>query len=322
MHINEQTMPMSRRGFLHLLAVAGAVALCGNVGTAHAAKHGNRALPPGIYVRIIPMGHFAEKWDPKHGHSGRDVLKMIEELKPTCLNRFMCGMPHPELMIPMGNGEDPMPFPEYLTAAMKAGAPGCTIAPKLHLNDRWVFTDEYRMKAARALRNLKVTPRLTVLDLDCYFSKGNAAERKQVLQDFKDMGWKDLEFNFVGNTGKTFGLVSYGMAGIDGNTGFLGGSALGRMRKTPGVRVYLGHIDYPPGIAKFASHSPDKQAAILTHIQKIQYEHGFRFIYPVLCPYYDSTKVRTSKGKTIYEVIKGLIEKDRKAAAASRSGKR
>lgn len=261
-----------------------------------------------IYVRICAIARREQEWSIKN-HSGKDVLKMIEELKPDVLNRFINGKPNPNLEIPMGSGEQPMKFTDYLTAAMKAGASDCTLTPKVHLNDIW--SDEYRMQAAKALVELPVTPKLYMLDLDCYFSKGSAEEHKHMLVKFKQMGWKDLGFNFVGGDRKTFGLAQYGEAAIKPGEWSVSTPGLAIMKKG-NVKTLLAHIDYPEAIEDFGKLKGDRQAEILRKIQEEQYKHHFTFIYPVLYCGYDSTKHKTSKGQTIFEVIKELIGKDRK----------
>jgi len=97
-------------------------------------------------------------------------------------------------------------YADYLTLAMGAGSPNCTISPKVALNDVW--PNGYRMAAAEALRNLPVTPQLTKLDLDTYFSNGTNADHKATLEDFLGMGWQKLGFNFVGVRRETFGCIT------------------------------------------------------------------------------------------------------------------
>ena len=260
------------------------------------------------YVRITAFEQaFNQTWSHP-SHDGPSVLRLIQQLQPTVLNRFVTGLPNATATVP--NGTTPIPYATYLTLAMAAGGPNCTIAPKVHLNDIW--PDAYRMAAAAALRNLSVTPRLTRLDLDCYFSNGTNAEHKQTLEAFLSMGWKELGFNFVGGDRDCFGLVSYGEAAIEPGSWTVSNAGLADMSKD-GVSERLAHIDYPNAIAEFGKLTGDRQAAVLTDIAASQHVHNFSFIWPILYSGYDATKVMLSDGKTtVFDVIVKLIEADKK----------
>lgn len=256
------------------------------------------------HVRITAFEQaFNQTWSHP-AHDGQSVLNLIRALKPTVLNRFVTGLPSASATVP--NGSAPIPFTDYLTLAMAAGGPGCTIAPKVHLNDIW--PDAYRMAAAAALRNLSVHPQLTRLDLDCYFSNGTNADHKETLEAFLAMGWEKLGFNFVGGDRKCFGLIEYGEAAIQPGSWSVSLPGLDDMRKD-GVTELLAHIDYPNAIAEFGKLSGDRQAAILTDISASQKVHNFSFIWPIIYSGYDATTVTLSDGKTtVFDVIVKLIE--------------
>ena len=258
-----------------------------------------------VYIRITAFEQaFNQTWSHP-AHDGASVLSLIQRLRPTVLNRFVTGLPDPHATVPFPSGTPPMPYADYLTRAMAAGGPGCTIAPKVHLNSIW--PDTYRMAAAAALRNLSVSPRLTRLDLDCYFSNGTNAQHKDTLEAFLGMGWERLGFNFVGGDRKCFGLVSYGEAAIQPGSWTVSLAGLNDM-KMDGVGERLAHIDYPEAIGEFARLSGDKQAAVLTQIAASQRAHNFSFVWPVLYSGYDATKVVLSDGKTtVFDVIERLI---------------
>lgn len=283
-------------------------------------SHGHHA-PSGIYVRITPFAlAFTSKWTAP-GHDGQDILHMIKELRPDVLNRFITGKPKTGTKIAMGGGQT-MGFTEYLTEAMRAGAPGCYLTPKVHLNKIW--TDEYRMGAAKALRELKVTPRLHALDLDCYFSGGGKDAHKKQLHQFKEMGWQQLGFNYAGQIPEVFGMASYGMAAVSKHSWKINTGALAKMKKQ-GVKTPLVHIDYPKAIAQFGKLPPDRQAdIILKYIAPQQKKLGFRFVYPILYSGYDSTKEITRKngkykGASLFELMKRQIEKDRRQPGGGHS---
>ena len=267
-----------------------------------------------IWVRILPFEIRDQGWQVAN-ENGQDVLNMIEELKPDVLDRFITGKPDLSIEIPMGPGTAPMKFVDYLNAAMKAGAPGCLLTPKDHLNDIW--SDDYRMEAAQALYNLPVTPRLKAMDLDEYFTHGTPEEHQQVLEKFKAMGWKDLGFNFAGGPKDGFGLISYAEAGVSKTTWEVNLNALDAMKEA-GIKTRLAHIDYPGAIVEFEKLSPDRQADIIQKISQEQHQYGYTFIYPILYQRkgYDATKEVTLRdgpyhGATVFQVIKEDIRCDR-----------
>lgn len=270
-------------------------------------------MPDGVYVRIIPYTTAMKLgWNPPD-YNAQDILRMIEALKPDVLNRFIAGRPEPEKEIPVAPGSPPMNYLQFINAALKAGSPDCMLTPKVHLNR--VYRDEYRMQAARELLDLPLTRRMTALDLDCYFESDDEADRRKMLQEFKDMGWADLGFN-PGIIRPTYGFGSYGMPCLSKKTWEVTEEQIAKW-KAEGYQTLLLHIDYPPAITEFAQLPPDRQAGIIRAIRPLQRKLGFRFIYPVLYAGYDANKFVTSpdgpdKGATIFEVIRRMIELDRK----------
>ena len=270
-------------------------------------------MPDGIYVRMIVFGHaFKQEWDAEN-HNAQDILKMIGELKPDVLNRFIDGKQNPDLKVPVADGQPDMSELAFLNAAMKAGAPGCTISPKVHLNKTW--SDAYRMEAAQSLRDLAVTPKLTMLDLDCWFAHPKDAEgNRALLQKFRDMGWTRLVTN-PGPYKHAYGYESSVMTYMNEKTWLVPKAKIGELHRR-GIALPLLHIDYPAEITAFRGLKPDRQAEIINSASAAQRPLGFRFIYPVLYGHYDATRIRTSKdgpyhGATIFEVIRRRIEQDR-----------
>ena len=275
-------------------------------------------MPDGVYIRIIAFGHAFEPGWSLDGHHAQEVLKIVDELKPAVINRLLTGMPNPDRNVPVAPGAPPMTELAFLQAVLNAGAPGCTISPKVHLNEIW--PDDYRMQAARRLRDLPLTPRLTMLDLDCWFKHpGDAAGNKALLQTFRDMGWTD----FVTNPGpykRAYGYESSVMTYMNEKRWEPPKAKIEALHKK-GVALPLLHIDYPYQINLFRGLPPDRQADVITkNIAPAQFQLGFRFIYPILTSRYDSTRIRTSqagpyRGATLYEVMKKRIELDRQQIA-------
>lgn len=267
-----------------------------------------------IWVRILPFEMRDQGWQLK-SQNGQDVLNMIEELKPDVLDRFITGKPDLNVEVPMGAGAAPMKFADYLTAAMKAEAPGGFLTPKVHLNDIW--PDDYRLKAAQELYDLPVTPRLQALDLDEFFTHGTPEEHRGMLEKFKAMGWRYLGYNFAGGPKPAFGLISYAEAGINKTTWEVNLNSLAAM-KQEGIEIRLAHIDYPGAIVEFEKLPPDRQADIIQKISREQHQYGFSFIYPILYQRkgYDATREVTRRdgpyhGATVFQIIKEDIRCDR-----------
>ena len=284
----------------------------------HKLKHGQSTdyddMSHLIWVRILPFEIRDRGWQIQNDN-GQDVLNMIEELKPDVLDRFITGKPDLNIEIPMGPVAAPMKFVDYLDAAMKAGAPGCFLTPKDHLNDIW--SDDYRMDAAQALYDLPVTPRLKAMDLDEFFTHGTPEEHQKTLEKFKAMGWRYLGYNFAGGPKPAYGLISYAEAGVNKTTWEVNLNALAAM-KEEGIGIRLAHIDYPGEIVEFEKLSPDRQADIIQKISREQHQYGFTFIYPILYQRkgYDATKEVTRSdgpyhGATVFQVIKEDIRCDR-----------
>ncbi len=274
-------------------------------------------MPDGVYIRLIPFSRAVGADWTLPDYNAQDILRMIGELKPDVLNRFTTGKPKTGCAIPVAPGSAPMDYVQFVNAALEAGAPGCMLTPKVHLNNIW--KDEYRMQAAQELRDLPLIRRMTALDLDCYFESGGEAEHRKMLQAFKDMGWTDLGFN-PGVVRPTYGFGSYCMPCLSKKTWEVSEEQLDKW-KAEGFKTLLLHIDYPPAITEFAKLPPDRQADIIKAIRPLQRKLGFRFIYPVIYSIYDANKFVTSpdgpyKGATMFEVIKQMIELDRQEAAS------
>jgi hypothetical protein len=270
-------------------------------------------IPDGVYIRILAFANIKQQWSSK-GYTAQDLLKMIEELKPDVLDRFIDGKQNLDLKVPVAKGSPEMTELQFLQAAVKAGAPGCTISPKIHLNDIW--SQEYRMAAAKQLRDLPLTPRITMVDLDSWFTRrGDAAGNKAMLQKLRDLGYTQMITN-PGPYKSCYGYESSVMTYMSGNWKTPQPKIEALHRK--GVKLPLLHIDYPAEIGAFHRLKPDRQADIIMQCSADQYKMGFRFIYPVRYEFrYDSTKSVTSKdgrykGVTVFEVIKQAIEMDRK----------
>ena len=272
-----------------------------------------------IVVRLIPFELTRyDKWQLEN-HTGADVLNMIRQLKPDMLNRFFTPRPSWTAMVPMGPGAAPLPIAEYLTQVEKVCGKHCVLTPKVPLNRDKIWTDQYLDDSLKATLAMPVKPPIRVLDLDNWFNQ--PGDYKSELQAFKDMGWKELGFNFTGSGEvdmPTYGLASFGMAAIHPGDWQIRTNQIALMR-SQGVKSIMAAIDYPRPIKAFAQLPPDRQAEIIETIARQQKTLGFRFIYPVIYGGYDATANVTTKdgpyhGKTVFDVIVECIKRDRREA--------
>jgi hypothetical protein len=192
----------------------------------------------------------------------------------------------------------------------------CVLTPKVPLNRDGIWTDQYLNDSLKTTLAMPVTPPIRVLDLDNWFNQ--PGDYKEELQAFKDMGWKELGFNFTGSGQTnmvTYGLGSFGMAAIHPGDWVVATRQLELMR-SQGIRNIMAAIDYPRPIKAFAALPPDQQAQIIETIASQQKSLGFRFIYPVIYGGYDASANVTTKdgpyhGKTVFDVIVECINRDR-----------
>lgn len=276
---------------------------------AKAAKQPN--LSRLIWVRMVPF--WGKGWQLQ-GYDGQDLLGMIRKVKPDVLERFVQFRPDIEMAVPMGEGARPMKFLDFLNAAMKAGAPGAFITPKVHQND--IISDQERIAQAQAWHDFPVNPRMKLLSLDVRPGHGTAEDHKRMLETFKAQGW-DLGFNFAGGGQEVFGMGTYAQAAISKKTWEVSKRELADM-DAQGIKVRLAHIDYPPGITEFGKQAPDRQAEIILKLAAEQHKYNYTFVYPVFYGRqgYDSSKQVTAadgpyKGVTVLDVIAEAVRCDR-----------
>jgi hypothetical protein len=74
------------------------------------------------------------------------------------------------------------------------------------------------------------------------------------------------------------------------------------------------YIDFPNTMKQFMSlYTPDQQADVLTNLASLQAQDGYKFVYPLLQGFWDSTQVFTSAtgkygGASLYTVMTNLIQ--------------
>lgn len=266
-----------------------------------------------------------------------DVIDMIADLQPHCLERFITGTGNrgPGMPVPTRPGNPPMTFEEFLQKAMDAGAPGCHIVPKLDLtwlgdvkrrgddpmNDETIF-----WRSARTLYNLDIDPAIRTVCLDCWndFRENfpTEEERAPILEKLRDMGFTEIQLNYTGAANLNHPLIDVAKWNIQTSTWMVNETALNRFKGWPNLKEYLLYIDYPGPMDAFLTQftdSPhpggyaDRQADMLiSNIIDRQDELGFTYVFPFFQNGYDPTTFRTSptgkyKGKTMYDIQKELL---------------
>lgn len=283
-------------------------------------------FPDGIYVRIITLALHANggysdtaKW-MLNNWTAQDILKMIKELKPDCLERFVTGFQDPNKLVPVAKGEPPMTVLEFLNAAVRAGSEKCIIIPKLNLN----WGDKYFFAAAENLYNLPLEKPMRNINLDNWdrFCKEHTEEEvKSRLRRLKEIGYKIIGTNMTGGYHEAFGYMDY----MDFNINKIGWvpneGPLNKLKNDPDLKKYYLYIDYPEPMNTFLStNTPDQQADIYTYnIEPKQKELDFTFVYAILQDDFDATQLFTSTdgpygGKSIYAVMKDCIQKTRQSS--------
>lgn len=297
------------------------------LGGANAQK--KEAAPRERQIRLIAL---ASPWTKDHwmlyekrgiarDYTAQDVLEMIEELKPDCLERFITGCPEPDGLVPVREGCPPMTVLEFLNAAILAGGEDCHIVPKLNL--QWLRggnMEEYFWNSAQALYDLPLARPIRNINLDvwdhyCNEIHPTEEQRDAMFQRLRDIGYEQIGVNMTGLYRMNHPQIDYADFNINKETWEVNVNAIETLRKYPNIKRLYMYIDYPGCMNAFRENTPDRQADIYTDvIYPAQAEMGFTFVYAILQDSWDAHAVATSpdgpyKGKTIYEVIKGLLNR-------------
>lgn len=251
-------------------------------------------------------------------YTAQDVLEIIAELKPDCLERFITGYHNPDDLVPVREGYPEMTVLEFLNAAISAGSEKCHIVPKLNL--RWLAwgREDYFWEAAQALYNLPlVRPirniNLDVWDIYCNEIHTTPEQRAELFKRLRDIGYEEIGVNMTGLYRVNDPQIDYADFNIDKHTWEVKSDVIQTLRSYPNVkRLYL-YIDYPGAMDAFRLNSPDRQAEIYyENIFPNQEKMGFTYVYPIIQDSWDANTSVTAiegpyKGKTIYEITKELL---------------
>lgn len=253
-------------------------------------------------------------------YTAQDVLEMIAELKPTCLERFITGYPNPNALVPVREGCEPMTVLEFLNKAIEAGGENCHIVPKLNLewleNEAgadyfWMAAEKlYDLPLVRPIRNIN----LDVWDVYCKEIAPTPKERARLFKDLRRIGYEEIGVNMTGLYRVNDPQIDYADFNINKNEWKVNQGALEKLKSYPNLKRFYMYIDYPGPMDAFRENTPDRQAEIYCEeIFPYQQQLGFIYVYPILQDSWDATVVETSKdgpygGKTMYEITKELLD--------------
>lgn len=254
-------------------------------------------------------------------YTAQDILEMIAELKPDCLERFITGYQNPEDLVPVRKGCPPMTVLEFLNAAILAGGEGCHIVPKLNL--QWLKSERgaaYFWKSAQALYDLPLVRPIRNINLDvwdhyCREIHTTQEERDEMFRRLREIGYEEIGVNMTGLYRVNHPEIDYADFNINKTTWQVNESAIRTLRSYPNIRRLYMYIDYPGPMDAFRLNTPDRQAEIYTeNIFPRQEELGFSFVYAVIQDSWDAHESVTSaegpyKGKTMFEITKELLDK-------------
>ncbi|MCK5219923.1 hypothetical protein KAR10_10375, partial [bacterium] len=279
------------------------------------------SIPDGLYLRIRPLSNRgqrseAARWDPVD-YNAHQILAMIEDFRPSVLERYTDGRLDADALVPVAKGKPPMTVLQFLNASIKAGAPDCQITPRVSL---WEYDKGTLFQTAQSLYDLPLIRPMRIISLDNWSAFAREHSKKQVREMFeklKAQGWRQIAVNMVGGLRDPLGYAAIAEFGIKKDLNFAPDfDKLERMKALGTIKKHLLYIDFPLQTADFMELPPDKRADILTKSYgDRQKTEGFTFVWPIVQGKWDSKKVKTSqqgpyKGKTLYEVMKNAAKKN------------
>lgn len=252
-------------------------------------------------------------------YTAQDVLEMIEELQPDCLERFITGYPEASKLVPVREGCPPMTVLEFLNAAILAGGGDCHIVPKLNL--QWLRnsrSEEYFWYAAQALYDMPLVRPIRNINLDvwdyyCNEIHTTPEQRDRMFARLREIGYELIGVNMTGLYRVNHPQIDYADFNIKKESWEVNAETIKTLKSYPNLkRLYL-YIDYPGAMNAFRENTPDRQAQIYCeNIYPKQREYDFTFVYAILQDSWDANASVTSGegpygGKTMYEITKELL---------------
>ncbi|GHV00619.1 hypothetical protein FACS1894159_06710 [Bacteroidia bacterium] len=281
------------------------------------------------YIRLIALANpfgkdhwmLTKERGLKKDYTAQDVLEMISDLKPDCLERFITGWHDPDGLVPVRKGSRPMTVLEFLNAAILAGGERCHIVPKLNL--RWLGGKNrgeafwaaaqglYDLPLIRPIRNIN----LDVWDVYCNEIHTTEQERAEMFDRLRKIGYRQIGVNMTGLYRVNDPQIDYADLNITKENWQVSPSTVQKLREYPNIKRLFLYIDYPEPMDSFRKNPPDRQAQIYCeNIFPSQKELGITFVYAIIQDSWDASGCVTSKkgpyqGRTMYEITKELLNK-------------
>ena len=253
-------------------------------------------------------------------YTAQDIIEMIEELKPDCLERFVTGKQNPDDLVPVRAGSPPMTVLEFLNACVLAGSERCHIIPKLNLQWFAWNSEQLFWESAQNLYDLDLvhpirTINLDVWDVYCNEVHTTAEERAAMFQRLRDIGYTEIGVNFTGNINTNDPQIDYADFNINKEDWTVNEAALERIKSYENIKYLHMYIDYPNPMADFIKLPVDRQADIYCNeIYPKQVPLGFTYVYPIIQDSWDAHEHYTLysgpyKGNSMYDITKELLNR-------------
>lgn len=272
-------------------------------------------LPADGYVRIRVLdnsgiGPRATAVWAAPGYNAQSILSMIRQLDPAVLERYTSGPLNASMQVPVCEGCQPMTVLQFLQAS--ESETGAVIVPRLSLQG---LTSAEVLLQAQGLIDLPLSPPLKYLSLDNYVSWASDQSPGNVTSLFQQLyaqGWVGVGVNECGGYYTTYGYATFAAACVNTSSWVPDSALISRLSSEPGVKLVLLYVDFPGQMESFENLSADRMASVLTTLAGGQASGGYTFVYNVLqnsgAAAWDSTRVETSTGESIFSVIQGLLQ--------------
>jgi hypothetical protein len=272
--------------------------------------------PSGKRFVLFPALGGPTTWFPTSYTPGQ-VLAILKDLKPDVLHRYLIrGVArNPRAIVPGSN--PPITVTEFVQASMDAS--NSVVVPMVSLptfdQDKSLFYEQTQTLVA-----LPVDPPMAFLSIDEWypFRAVHGADSVRMMGEIADrlrgQGWKGLQVGACGAPDFPSGLTDFSLFCVNQANWEPDWGTLSRLKSVPSNGAFQLTIDWPPPMAAFSKLSGDEQARLVSGYARGQAERGYSLIYPIVLVNpkrtvdYDSMKVRTSGGETLYQVMKGLMQ--------------
>ena len=280
-------------------------------------------------------------------YTATDILRWINDLKPTTLNRVTDGPQDPNAPVPVSPGQPPMNVRQFLQFVVGNMSSPQTIFSRLTLKDYLTTTttgfgpasaatNATFMAEAQNIYSLysSLSPPQTLLSLDnendFVSAYGTNAPQQEtvVTANLRNIGFTSIAWGACQPSNVPNGLSSFAMlcikpaTSVPGCTPDYAGQTTVQTSQ-PSIMEVEQHIDVPTYMGNFENFlTVDQEAQALTNLASNQSLHGYHFVYPIYqiaikpgtgFSDWDATARITSAtgpfhGQSLYQVIKSLMQ--------------